>query len=119
MKNPSKRVAAMNEQARLKQQAVIDNDPEGFAAAVAELLRLDQTEDTYTCLSCGKDFPDGPHVDLLVAAILVYGDDGREKANQDYGILATERQENGRRIKVCETCMNSWAIPILEYVEMR
>jgi len=119
MRNPSKRVAAMNEQALLKQQAVIDNDPEAFSAAVTELLRLEQTEDIYTCISCGQDFPDGPHLDLLVAAFVVFGEDLADRQNRDYGILATERKENGRHIKVCGTCMNKWAIPILEYVEMR
>src|SRR5215510_13037651 len=119
MKNPSKRVAAMNEQGLLKQQAVVDNDPEAFAAAVSELIRLEQTEDVYTCIVCGQDFPDGPHLDLLVASIVVFGNNQDERQNRDYGILATERQENGRRVKVCGTCMNKWAIPILEYVELR
>lgn len=117
MRVPSIRVAAIKEYEALKQAAVQNNDVEAFAAAVAEIKKLDAQPDMYSCLCCNEDFPEGPHVELLVASILVFGKAGVVDS-RDYGILATERRETGRRIKICGDCA-SWADRLFEYVERR
>jgi hypothetical protein len=122
MKISSKRVAQMAEVETRRLAAVANNDAEGFATAIAEMAELHTQPDVYTCLCCGNDFSTEDHVDLLVASVLIFSEkDGVSQVTdeRDYGILATERGENGRRIKICGNCASRWAIPILEYLEMR
>lgn len=74
--------------------------------------------DIYTCLHCGKDF-EGDHVELLLAGIMVI-QDGETVRHQDFSIQDVLKQRApGRKIKICRECTSGWAIPILEYLDMR
>ncbi|MEK6323632.1 MAG: hypothetical protein AABN33_18480 [Acidobacteriota bacterium] len=119
MRHPSKKTALIADAERARVKAVEERDVEAFAAAIAEIKRLEASPDTYTCLSCGTEFGDGKHVDLLVASILVFDESGVAVQSMDYGLLATEMGKSGRRIKFCGGCSNKWKIPIADYVEMR
>lgn len=112
MKFPSKRAAAMAEADRKKDAAVINKDVAGFAAAIEELEAAEVMPDEFTCL-CGEDFASGPHVEILAAAILVYGENGEEAESFDYGL------GQAKRIKICGDCASKWALPITEYVNLR
>jgi len=119
MRYPSKRTAAIAEQEALRKQAIDENDPELFAAAVAAIKSKEAEPDVYTCICCSEDFEDGPHLDLLVAAVIVYGADGLAVERYDYGIKDTRENRAGRRIKICADCMTEWQIPVGEYLEAR
>lgn len=119
MKLPSKRAheQAKAEAKRLK--AIEENNPKLFAQACKELEAANRLADSYTCACCGEDFPHGPHLEILAAAVLVFDDEGRAVVHYDYGLLPTARGENGRRFKFCKDCMDEWQIHPAEYVDMR
>jgi len=78
-----------------------------------QIAEAEAAADTYTCPQCGNDFEDSAHIDLLVASLVVYGDDGIAIArdHRDYGI------GDARRVKICGPCHRGWAIPVQEYLE--
>jgi hypothetical protein len=80
-----------------------------------ELAQLEAQPDEYTCPQCGNDFGDSAHADLLVAAVVIYDNAGKAipRDRRDFGIT------DARRVKFCGSCSSSWAIPVLEYLEMR
>ena len=119
MRHPSKRTAQIAHHERLRQEAVATSNIAAFTRAVREIKALTEAPDEYTCIACGADFPDGPHVDLLVAAIVVYGEDGMAVESEDYGILATEKREAGRRFKICGRCVKRWKHHPLAYASLR
>lgn len=119
MKYPSKRTAEIAGHEVTRQQAIHDNDVEAFAAAVAEIKRLEAEPDVYTCLCCGDDFGNEAHVELLVAAALVFDINGVATERYDYGIKDTAERKAGRRIKFCGDCAAEWHIALADYLEMR
>jgi hypothetical protein len=82
------------------------------AASIAE-------PDVYTCLQGGKDFEHGPHVDVLAAAILTFGDDGLLQVSNDYGLQDVMKGEAGRRLKFCVKCINKWKHNVHDYIDLR
>ena len=100
--------------------ASLDDDARRLAQAAAVLAEAEASSDEYTCPQCGADFPDGPHVDFLIAAFVEYGEDGTAIDRLDLG-MAGQRVDiaEGRRMKVCGPCVNGWAIKPRDYFEMR
>lgn len=118
MRFPSKRVAAIAAAEVRRKEAFHANDPEAFAAAAAEIKTHETAPDIYTCICCAEDFPDGPHVELLIAAALIFG--GPEVERYDYGINDVARGDApGRRIKLCGDCADEFKIHVRDYLEMR
>lgn len=118
MKHPSRRTSLIAVQEAIKQQAFLDNDIEALTAAIAEIRRLDQTPDIYTCIACGNDFPDGPHTEILAAAIIVFGAEGTKPLRLDFGIDRTLKGQAGQRLKFCQNC-SQWVISPADYIQMR
>lgn len=73
----------------------------------------------YTCICCAEDFEDSAHVEFLVAAALVFGEDGTAINRFDYGIKDTSEKKAGRRIKFCGTCAKEWKVEVADYLEAR
>lgn len=119
MQNPSKRVHQIKQAEAKRQQAISDNNTDLFAQAVAEIKALESEKDVYTCVSCAHEFEHGPHVDVLAAAILTYGEDGLVSETFDFGLHDVIKGETGRRLKFCNHCVKKWKHNIHEYVEMR
>lgn len=118
MKFPSKRAYAQSLAENKRQRAILTNDHALFAEAVRELEAVDGDPNIYTCLCCGDDFPHGPHVDLLVSKMLVFGDDGQVSGEYDFAPLR-DPEESGRRFKVCEKCVGKWVHHPAKYAELR
>ena len=121
MRHPSKRTAKIAEAEARRKQAIRNNDPEGFAQAVADIKQHEVELDEFTCAHCGEDFPDGPHVEILAAAVLVFIGPN-EVERYDYGINDVARGEApGRRFKFCNECISSpdWKLHPRDYIEMR
>lgn len=121
MKYPSKKQAAMVSALEEKAIAIENNDATGFAKAIEKLAAAEAESHIYLCLSCGKEFPDGPHVDLLVASIVEYDKNGESKILEDYGITSVSRNSDaiGRRFKFCGGCVKKWKHHPKEYANMR
>ena len=102
---------------KLKQAA---KEGKGLAAAAkaladveTELAQAELEPNVYDCAQCGKEFSDGRHVDLLVAAVVTYQDDGTAENRDDFGY------GDPRRIKVCGACHSTWAIKANAYIHIR
>lgn len=121
MKHPSKKQAAMINILADKQRAIDENDVEAFAEAVTQLKELETQPHTYLCVSCNHEFPDGKHVDLLVASIVVYNENGEPDKMADYGITSVTRETEtiGRRLKFCNNCVKKWKNSPIDYAEIR
>ena len=78
-----------------------------------ELALVEQEPDLYDCAQCGREFPDGRHVDLLVASVVTYQDDGTAAERNDLGY------NDPRRIKICGDCHSSWKIKANAYIYIR
>lgn len=120
MKYPSKRAAALVDAEVRKNTAFHANDHKGFAKAVADIAEAEKQPDIYTCMACGVDFPDGPHVDFLVSAMIEYGDDGAPISDRwaDFGVNPAQGQQ-GRRLKFCGPCVAKWHHAPFDYINLR
>lgn len=118
MRHPSRRIARINQAQERRVAALHGNDFQAFQEAVAEIAHLESQPDEYMCLCCGAHFPDGPHADLLVAAILIFGEDGIVEQSEDYGIHDTLNGRAGRRFKICGPCVKKWRHHPLDYAEL-
>lgn len=120
MKYPSKKHAAVMKAEAAKKLAHETNDADGFVAAIKALKEAESQPDIYLCICCGTEFPDGPHADLLIASIVIFGDNGFVTDFEDYGITSTRRDDrSGRRFKICSKCVKKWKHHPLEYAELR
>ena len=78
-----------------------------------ELALVEQEPDLYDCAQCGREFPDGEHVDLLVSAVVTYKSDGEADERHDLGY------NDPRRIKICGPCHSTWKIKANTYIHIR
>jgi len=73
MVHPSKKAAAIATAESQRQAAFLTRDLVAYTEAESKMAALEAMADEYTCLHCGQDCPaDTPHVELLIAAMVVF-----------------------------------------------
>jgi hypothetical protein len=125
MQRPSKRQVKAEELIRARERLIAalcnpgSDDADGqilvgqLRGVVAELAEVEQGPDVYTCLQCGADFEHGPHVELCVASVTVFGEGPDDYRHLDYSV------KTPRRFKFCLKCSAGWVHQPLEYAELR
>lgn len=101
-------------------RAELESARQRAEAAYTALAEAEVLEDLYICPKCGNEFPNGPHTELLVVAVIDFDNDGRAFPERiDFGMSEVVNNNMGRRIKFCGPCHSEFAIPLREYVNMR